>query len=118
MPGLHHNLKPSRSMRLAAWIFPIGLDGRQRESWSQWTNWRILLLLLMGPALLIGAFTARGTEVTWWERGAFGVVGAAMSTILIRVLIGYRRLKASTRTTTSAPSAPHPAQPNAPHTAD
>ncbi|MFF2810740.1 hypothetical protein ACFVT2_26910 [Streptomyces sp. NPDC058000] len=116
MPGTpQHNAKPSWSIRLAAWIFPIDLDGRRRETWSQWTNWRISLLLLLGPAMLIGAFTARGPEVTWWERSAFAVAGAAISTILVRVLIGYRQLKASTRTTTPPPPETHPAQPRATH---
>lgn len=84
-------------MRLAAWIFPVDVDGHQQQSWSQWTNWRIFLLLLFGPFMLIGAFTARGPGVTWWERGALAVAGAALSAILVRVVIGYRRLTASTR---------------------
>lgn len=89
--------KPLRSMWLAAWIFPVDLDGHQRESWSQWTNWRVFLLLLSGPVLVIGAFTARGSGVSWWERGGLAVTGAAISVILVRAVIGYRWLTASSR---------------------
>lgn len=84
-------------MRLATWIFPVDIDGSQRQSWSEWTNWRMFALLLSGPVMLIGAFTARGPGVTWWERGGFAAVGAAVSAILVRAVIGYRRLTVSTR---------------------
>lgn len=92
-----HDSQPTRSMRLAAWIFPVDVDGHQRESWSQWTNWRVFLLLLSGPFLLIGAFTAGGPGLAWWERGGLAVAGAAISAVLVRAVIGYRRLTASTR---------------------
>lgn len=82
-------------MRLAAWIFPVDLEGHQRETWSEWANWRVGFLLLLGPALLIGAFTARGAGVTWWERGGLAVTGAILSVVLVRAVIGYRRLTAS-----------------------
>ncbi|MFK0293287.1 hypothetical protein ACIQU6_22810 [Streptomyces sp. NPDC090442] len=95
--------KPVWSMMLAAWILPVGLDGRQRESWARWSNWRIFLLLLLGPVLLLGAFTARGPGVTWWERGALAAAGAVITLVLVRVVIGYRQLKATARTTVSAP---------------
>lgn len=89
-------------MRLAAWVFPVDIDGHQRQPWSQWTNWRMFLLLLLGPFMLVGAFIARGPGVTWWERGALAVAGAALSAILVRALIGYRQLTASTRRGTKA----------------
>lgn len=92
-------------MQLAAWIFPVDSDGYQRQSWSGWTNWRIFLLLLSGPFMLIGAFTVRGSRVTWWERGGLAVVGAAVSAILVRALIGYRRLTASNRQRSKAQDA-------------
>ncbi|WEB44804.1 hypothetical protein MOV08_39675 [Streptomyces yunnanensis] len=91
----------------------MGLDGRQQESWSQWTNWRVFVLLLFGPLMAIGAFTARGPGVTWWERGALAVVGALVSAVLVRVVIAYRQLKASARTAVSAPSEDVVAQPEA-----
>ncbi|MGW0667064.1 hypothetical protein [Streptomyces sp. NPDC002746] len=95
-PG-RRDSKPWRSMRLAAWVFPVDIDGQQRQSWSEWTNWRIFLLLLLGPVMLIGAFTARGSGVTWWERGALAVAGAAVSAVLACAVIGYRRLTAASR---------------------
>ncbi|GGX13467.1 hypothetical protein [Streptomyces noursei] len=91
----------------------MGLDGRQQESWSQWNNWRVFVLLLFGPLMLIGAFTARGSGVTWWERGALAAVGALVSVVLVRVVIAYRHLKVSARTAVSAPSDGDVAQPEA-----
>ncbi|MEU6680252.1 hypothetical protein [Streptomyces sp. NPDC046925] len=100
MPGARqHDPEQLWFMRLAAWIFPVDIDGRQRQSWTQWMNWRMFVLLLSGPVLLIGAITARGPGVTWWERGGLAVAGAAISAILVRAVIGYRRLTASTRQT-------------------
>ncbi|MFD7342512.1 hypothetical protein ACFV98_42165 [Streptomyces violascens] len=101
MLGASRDAKPSRSMRLAARIFPVDLDGRLRESWTQWTNWRTFVLLLAGPFVFIGAFT--GTGLAWWVRGALAVGGAALSAILVRSIVGYRHIMATARQRGSQP---------------
>lgn len=98
-----HNSQPPRSMRRAAWTFPVNLDGQQRQSWSEWANWWMFSLLLLAFCVPVGAFAARGPGVTRWERGALPAAGAAIFAILIRTVIGYRQLTASTQQNSRAP---------------
>ncbi|MGW1198773.1 CPCC family cysteine-rich protein [Streptomyces sp. NPDC002536] len=77
-------------MHLAPWVFPIDYSGR--KPWTWW-NPRLLLMLLMGPALVIGALNPL-VSVPWRERLLFGLAGVVITTLLALCITGYRRLAA------------------------